>query len=138
MLDSNNSTNFNKKSHFEAFVYVSYDRHCIVQFISTYDTSIQYETFSTWYNIYCTIHIANRTILTTMYVVRAKNTLTLLGPRPKHDSIITRTRPHASHRPIWTKWSQIAHIPPFPNPYPVNHSPRSSDHAQHYSFSVAR
>ena len=25
MLDSNKSTNFNKKSHFKAFVYVSYD-----------------------------------------------------------------------------------------------------------------
>ena len=27
----------------------------------------------------------------------------LLGLRPKHDSIITRTRPHASPGPIWTK-----------------------------------
>ena len=38
MLDSNKSTNFNKKSHFKAFVYISYD---------TYD-------FSIWYNLYDT------------------------------------------------------------------------------------
>ena len=36
------------------------------------------------------------------------------------------------------KWSQLAHISPRSNPYPVNHSPRSGDLARHYSFSVAR
>ena len=38
MLDSNKSTNFNKKSHFKAFVYVSYD---------TYDFTIRYDSYDT-------------------------------------------------------------------------------------------
>ena len=54
MLDSNKSTNFNKKSHFKTIVHVSYDftiwyAHCIVWFTSTYDTLIQYKTFYTRY-----------------------------------------------------------------------------------------
>ena len=40
--------------------------HCIVQFMSTYDTPIQYRTFYIRYNTYRMIRIAYRTILTTM------------------------------------------------------------------------
>ena len=68
MLDSNKTTNFNKKSHFKAFVYVSYDTiqfiwyaHYIVRFMNTYYTPIRYETFYTRYDTYCMI-------LTTMVV----------------------------------------------------------------------
>ena len=58
LLDSNKSTNFNKKSHFKVFVYVLYDTYnftirfiqyarYIVRFISTYDTSIRHKTIYT-------------------------------------------------------------------------------------------
>ena len=43
MLDSNKSTNFNKKSHFKAFVYVSYD---------TYNFTIQYDSYDTYIVLY--------------------------------------------------------------------------------------
>ena len=36
--------------------------------MSTYDTQIRYETFSTRYDTYCTIRIAYHTILTTMII----------------------------------------------------------------------
>ena len=60
MLDSNKNTNFNKKSHFKAFVYVSYNTynftirytHCIIRFMSTYDTLIRYGTFYSRYDTY--------------------------------------------------------------------------------------
>ena len=68
MLDSIKSINFNKKSHFKPFVYVSYDTiqfiwyaHYIVWFMSTYYMPIRYRTFYTRYDTYCTI-------LTTMVV----------------------------------------------------------------------
>ena len=47
MLDSNKTKNFNKKSHFKAFVYVSYD---------TYNFTIRYDTIHTICTLYRTIH----------------------------------------------------------------------------------
>ena len=47
MLDSNKSTNFNKKSHFKAFFYASYD---------TYDFTIRNDTIHTIHTLYCTIY----------------------------------------------------------------------------------
>ena len=52
MLDSNKSTNFNKKSHLKAFIITFYD---MIQFMSTYNTLIQYEIFFTQYDMYRTI-----------------------------------------------------------------------------------
>ena len=60
LLDSNKSTNFNKKSYFKTFVYVLYDTYdftiryayCIVQFMNTYDTPIRYGTFYIRYDTY--------------------------------------------------------------------------------------
>ena len=40
--------------------------HCIVRFMSTYDTPIRYRTFYTRYDTYRMIRIAYHTILTTM------------------------------------------------------------------------
>ena len=63
LLDSNKSINFNKKSHFKTFVYVSYDTYDFtIQYDSyytytisydLYDTQIRYRTFYTRYDMYC-------------------------------------------------------------------------------------
>ena len=74
MLDSNKSTHFNKKSHFKAFVYVSYDTNDFTILYNSYDTHIV--SYDLWaltihqYDMelftYDTIHIAYHTILKTM------------------------------------------------------------------------
>ena len=52
---------------YDTIRYIQY-AHCIVRFMSTYNTLIRYEIFYTQYDMYRTTRIAYRTILTTMYV----------------------------------------------------------------------
>ena len=74
MIDSNKSTNFNKKSHFKAFVYVSYDTYDFMIQYDSYDMHIiSYDSWTLmirWYDTelftHDTIHIIYHTILTTM------------------------------------------------------------------------
>ena len=73
MLDSNKSTNFNKKSHFKAFVYVSYDMYDFTIRYNSYNThTVSYDSWALTIRRYHTklfthetIRIAYCTILTT-------------------------------------------------------------------------
>ena len=75
MLDSNESTNFNKKFHFKAFVYVSYDTYDFTIWYDSYDRhTVLYDSWALMIRQYDTkffphdmICIACHTILTTMY-----------------------------------------------------------------------
>ena len=74
MLDSNKSTNFNKKSHFKAFGYVSYDTYDFTIRYDLYDThTVSYDSWTLMIHQYNTklfthdmIRIAYRIIMTTM------------------------------------------------------------------------
>ena len=80
MLDSNKSTNFNKKSHFKVSVYVSYNAYDFTIRYDSYNThTISYDSQALTIRRYDmklfphdTIRIAYRMILTTMVLSMTK------------------------------------------------------------------